>query len=337
MVFLSYAYDIGERKIIELIISRLARDPDEVFGVGRDDAVGKIVGDDKVIVAHTDMLVQETDMPIGMSYWQASRKAVVANISDLASKGAKPLGLLFSWGIPSSFRREDIIELADGLNAGAREYDTYVLGGDLSEASGGLVLAGMALGLASKDRLLSRSGAKPGDLVALTGPLGLTSIGFKILFEGLEAPKNVKDSCLESIYMPKARLMEGLALAEGKLASACMDISDGLAVSLHQMAEASHVGFTITDLPIPKEVAIFAEGQGLDPVELALYEGGEEFELLVCMRPGRWDEAFKAVKNVGRSLYKIGYVTEGREVVLRIDGRGEERIKAKGWEHFIRR
>ena len=86
---------LGERKAIKLIIDRLERDPEELLGLGLDDAVAKETAGGQVLVAHTDMFAAGTDMPPGMSYRQAARKVVVANVSDLAAKGAKPLGLLF--------------------------------------------------------------------------------------------------------------------------------------------------------------------------------------------------------------------------------------------------
>ncbi len=327
---------LGERKAIKLIIDRLERDPEELLGLGLDDAVAKETAGGQVLVAHTDMFAAGTDMPPGMSYRQAARKVVVANVSDLAAKGAKPLGLLFSWGLPSNLQEEAILDLAVGLNMGAREYETYVLGGDLGETTE-LTIAGTALGLTMKDRLIKRTGARPGDVLAVTGPMGLTAVGFKIILFGFEAPDEaVRVNVLNAVYMPRARLREGLALADVGAVSGGMDISDGLAVSLHQFSEASGVGMVVTDVPLSSQVLSFSEHHGLDPMNLALYEGGEEFELLLAVKPEKWREALEAVKRAGGDLHRIGYVTGRKGVLLKQPDGVFEEVEAKGWEHFRR-
>lgn len=321
--------ELGERRLIEYLWRVLEKDPEELLGAGLDDAVAKELADGVVLVAHTDMWVEHTDLLPGMSWRLAGRKAVVANVSDLAAKGAKPLGLLFSIGLPPDFPIESLRELAEGLSEGATEYGTHILGGDLGE-SREVVLAGSIFGIAHRERLIARSGARPGDLIAVTGPLGLTAVGFKILLEGYDAPEAVKARAVESVYRPVARLREGLALAGCRAVTASMDISDGLAVSLNQMAEASRVSIILEKLPIDDDVEVFAEHHRLDPEELTLYEGGEEYELLIAVRPDMWSEAVKAVKNVGGRLYRIGVVSEGIGV-YKADG---SKVEAKGWEHL---
>lgn len=323
--------ELGEERLIKVLWEVLEKDPEELLGASLDDAVAKELVEGIVLVAHTDMWVEHTDLLPGMSWRLAGRKAVVANVSDLAAKGAKPLGLLFSIGLPPEFPVESLRELAEGLDEGAMEYGTHVLGGDLGE-SGEVVLAGSIFGVAHRERLIPRSGARPGDLVAVTGSLGLTAVGFKILLEDYDAPRDVRVRAMESVYRPVARLREGLALAGCRAVTASMDISDGLAVSLNQMAEASRASIILERLPIAEEVKIFAEHHGLDPEELTLYEGGEEYELLLAVRPDMWSEAVKAVKNIGGNLYRIGIVSEGLGV-YKADG---SRVEAKGWEHFRR-
>lgn len=329
---------LGERALIRIISKELEKDPYELLGLGMDDAVAKAIEkrqlkDFELIVAHTDMLTESTDMAPGMSYRQLAKKAVVANLSDLASKGASPLGLLFAWGLPKSFKVDDVIELARGLNDGALQYGTYILGGDLGEAKE-LTLAGFAIGLSRRDELMSRSAAKPGQILALTGLMGWTALGFKILFEGLEAPINLKDRALKSLYEPIARIREGQALAKiGGSRIGCMDISDGLAISLHQLASSSNVGAIITRIPMDETLRAFALDQGLDPLSLCLYEGGEEYELLVSLPEEVFEEARKSLASLGCILHEIGYTTAERCIMLKEEGR-EEEIKPLGWEHL---
>lgn len=326
---MSSAEELGERKIIELIMECLDPMPNNPVPFG-DDVSAVDMGHGKLAVIKTDMLVGKTDVPKKMSLLQAARKAVVMNISDLAAKGAKPLAILASIGVPLDITEMGILQLGKGMNAGAREYDTFVLGGDTNQASD-LVISCMALGVCQRDRLIKRSGSKPGDYVAVTGWFGKTTAGLRILMNDLSAP-NIGGRLVNSILMPKARVKEGLALARTKAATASIDSSDGLAWSLHEISRASNVGFFIESLPVAPEVEKFAEIHNLDSVDLALY-GGEEYELLVTVKPKLWQRAKEAVENVGGDLIKVGHVTRDRHVLLRRDGKTIV-IEARGWEHF---
>ncbi len=326
---MSSAKELGERKIIELILECLDQMPNPLIPFG-DDASAVDLGTDKLAVINMDMLVGKTDVPKTMSLWQAARKAVIMNISDLASKGAQPLALLASIGLPPDLTKADIQQIGKGLNAGAREYNTYILGGDTNEASD-LIISCMALGVCRKHHLIKRSGAKPGDYVAVTGSFGKTASGLKILMNGLSAPE-IRGELVASVLMPKARVKEGMILAQSQATTASIDSSDGLAWSLHEISRASNVGFHLDKLPIAPEVERFAKIHGFDPVELALY-GGEEYELLVTIKPKLWQEAKKVVENVGGSLIKMGLVTEEKQLRLQTDGKLVS-IEARGWEHF---
>jgi thiamine-monophosphate kinase len=326
---LGSAKELGERKIIELILECLEQMPDMPVPFG-DDVSAVDMGHNKLAVINMDMLVGKTDVPRTMSVWQAARKAVIMNISDLAAKGAQPLALLASIGVPPDLTETDILQIGKGLNAGAREYNAYILGGDTNEASD-LIISCMALGVCRKNNLVKRSGAKPGDWVAVTGSFGKPASGLKILMDELSAPED-SEELVDSVLMPKARVKEGVVLAQSQAATASIDSSDGLAWSLHELSRASNVGFHLDKLPIAPEAERFAEIHGFDPVELALY-GGEEYELLATIKPKLWQDAKKAVETVGGKLIKLGRVTEEKQLLLQTDGKLVS-IEARGWEHF---
>lgn len=322
--------ELGERKIIEVIQSRLDVMPEMPIPFG-DDVSAYDFGNGNLAVLKTDMLVDKTDVPPGMSLWQAARKAVVMNVSDFASKGVKPLVMLVSLGLPRRLTRKDIEEIGEGLNAGAREYSTYIIGGDTNEASD-LLISLSLFGIAKKNMLMLRSGAEPGDILAVTGFFGKTSAGLKILIDGFEASQKIRKTLIESVLMPHARLKEGLALSWTRAITASIDSSDGLAWSLHEIAKASNVGFLINRLAAAKEVERFAAISKVDLLELTLY-GGEEYELILTVKPRLWKKAEEAVEKVGGELLPIGVATAERLVILEID---EERrvIRPRGWEHF---
>ena len=322
--------ELGERKIIEIIQGCLDVMPKMPIPFG-DDVSAYDIGNGDLAVLKTDMLVDKTDVPSGMSLWQAARKAVVMNVSDFAAKGVKPLAMLVSLGLPRRLTRKDIEEIGEGLNAGAREYNAYIVGGDTNETSD-LVISLSLFGIAKKGMLMLRSGAKPGDLVAVTGSFGKTSAGLKILLDGFEAPQKIRKTLVESVVIPYARLREGLALSQTKAVTASVDSSDGLAWSLHEISKASNVGFLINQLPVAKEAEKFATLNELDPLELTLY-GGEEYELVLTLKPRLWKKAEKAVGKVDGKLLPIGRVTAEKRLLLEFAG--ERRvIEPRGWEHF---
>ncbi len=322
--------ELGERKLIKLIRSRLSVMPGLPVPFG-DDVSAVDIGKGQVAVLKTDMLIGKTDVPRGMSLWQAARKAVVMNVSDFAAKGVEPTALLVSLGLPKDFMRKDVEEIARGLNAGAQEYGAYIIGGDTSEASD-LVVAVSLFGTAERKALMLRSGAKAGDIVAVTGFFGKTAAGLRLLLDGYAASKELREVLLRSVCMPQARLCEGLALCRSGAVSASIDSSDGLAWSLHELARMSNVGFVVNSVPVADEVRRFAEFNGLDALELAL-QGGEEYELVVTVKPKRWADAETAVEAAGGRLLPIGKVTRDRQVLLDVDG-AKYPVEARGWEHF---
>jgi thiamine-monophosphate kinase len=323
---LNDAEELGERKIIELFLKHLKPMPHMSVPFG-DDVSAIPIRNGDLFVVKTDMLVGKTDVPPQMSLWQAARKAVVMNISDLAAKGVKTEALLVSVGIPRNLRKRDIEQIADGLNHGAREYGTYILGGDTSEASD-LIISCAAFGIGAKKRLMLRSGARPNDIVAVTGLFGNAAAGLKILLKKVSTPSQLlRKTLTESVLLPHARLREGLALAQTGAVTASIDSSDGLAWSLHEISRASKVGFLIDRLPIAEEAKQLAQLHKLDPFELCLY-GGEEYELVVTVKPRLWRKVCKKV-----ALIKIGYVTKERDIIFK-KRKKTIPIEARGWEHF---
>jgi thiamine-monophosphate kinase len=323
--------DLGERRIIEIIQSRLDLMPGMPIPFG-DDVSACDIGKGKIAVLKTDMLVGKTDVPAGMSLCQAARKSVVMNVSDFAAKGVRPSAALVSIGLPKELTEEKTIrEIGKGLNDGAREYDTYIIGGDTGEALE-LVISLSLFGVAGRKRLMLRSGAKPGDILAVTGFFGKTSGGLKILLNHLDATGEIPRILVESVLTPHARLREGLALSRTGAVTAAIDSSDGLAWSLHEIARSSGVGALINKLPIAREAEIFAKDNKLDSLELALY-GGEEYELVLAVKPKLWSRAREAVEKAGGQLLQIGKVTDEKRVLLEMDGKSR-RVEARGYEHF---
>jgi thiamine-monophosphate kinase len=323
--------DIGERELITRMMRHLTKMPGMPIPFW-DDASAVSLGDARALVINTDMLVWGTDVPAGMTAFQAARKAVVMNVSDLGAKGAPPTAFMADLAVPRDTLVETVEELARGFEAGARLYGAHVVGGDTNEACD-IIVSGIAFGLVAEKRIMRRAGgARPGDLLATTGLFGLTSAGFKHLMEGYELPGDTARPVLDSIYMPAARVWEGVALSMTGAVTGCIDSSDGLGVSLHDLARSTGLGYRVTLPPVHPAAERFAAHNGLDPVELALC-GGEEYELVFSFKPDALDAVRTALAGVGCGLHVIGGVTEEKEILLEHGGEARP-IGPGGWIHF---
>jgi len=296
-----------------------------------DDVSAVSIGGGRVAVVKCDMLVGKTDVPRGMTFWQAGRKTAVMSISDLASKGVRPIGLMCSVGIPRDLRREEIKQIASGFNAGAREYGAYVIGGDTNEASD-IIIDSIAMGIGRRRQLMTRAGARPGDIVAVTGSFGSSAAGLKMILDRKRVPEEIGWRLAKAVYLPEARLKEGMALAKAGAVTSSIDSSDGLVWSLHEIGRMSGVGFRLDTVPISMEARKFAQRTGTDLYELALY-GGEEYELVVTIKR----EGFSRARRAMRHLIPIGQVIAAKDKILLRRGLSYVRLSPKGWEHFVRR
>ncbi|GAB6135696.1 thiamine-phosphate kinase [Thermococcus prieurii] len=307
-----------ESEIIELFLRHLKRQGDLPLG---DDAGALKLGE-RWLVATNDMLVRKTDVPDIMTPEQVGFKAVTMNVSDIAAMGAKPLGFLFSLGIPRDLGEDYLEGIARGIGEALDFYGLPVLSADTNEADD-LIIDGIALGLA--ERLLTRSGAKPGELVCVTGDLGRSLAGYLVWRKGLDVSDAVRKALYEKFLQPRARVEEGMALS--KVASSAIDVSDGLAKELYLLVEMSGVGIEVYPerLPIGEGVDEVAELLGLDPVEVAL-ASGEEFELVFTVSPDLAD-------SLDFEFSVVGVVTPRKGVYSVVNG-NKKPVPRLGWEHL---
>lgn len=320
--------DLGELRIIRLLERSLGTSRRTMIGFGDDISAVKLP-DGRIAVLKTDMLVGSTDVPPGMTMRQVARKAVVANVSDMAAKGVRPFAGLVALGLPTSLTKKDVQEIGIGLRGAAKEYGFPLVGGDTNESMD-LTIAIALFAIVNKRQLILRSGARVGDIVAVTGEFGSTSAGLKALLEKKKRPDELGRPLSDAVYNPRAQLDLGVRLAASEALTASIDSSDGLAWSLHQIAEASGVGMRIESIPVSKAAQEFAERYGDRANDLALY-GGEEYHLVVTVKKGKFESARRAAR--GR-LRAIG-VTVPRSSGVRLKQVGKYvRIAMKGWEHF---
>jgi len=314
--------DLSERALIAHFAELLVNPKSNIIvGAGEDDCAVLDIGGEDYLLATTDMLHRKTDFPPQMTAIQIGWMSVAVNLSDLASKGARPLGVLMAMGVPPETELDFIEDVIRGMDNCSRKFGTQIIGGD-TDSHDELTMAGTALGLVKKELLIRRGGAKPGDFVCVTGYLG--TAGAALLSLNMETPASKE--ILKALFEPVPRINEGMALAGSSSVTSMMDISDGLALSLHDLSKSSGVGFKIYEnrLPVLPDVKKLLRKDDL--LEAAVFTGGD-FELLFTVAPENLDKARKACH-----LTVIGEVIE-KGVFMERAGKVEE-LKARGYEHF---
>lgn len=314
---------LDEKQIIRIFANKL--------GISNLDDVALI---DKGIVIKSDMLVASTDVPSGMKPWQAARKSIVSCISDLAAKGVRPHAAVISLGIPksSSTLRPVIEGLAEGFAIASNEFGVKIVGGDTNEA-GELVIDCTMIGF-PRFKVPTRNGAKPGDFVIVSGAFGFAPAGLAILLQDANAitvSSSFRKHAVKSVLEPYPRQSFGLALA--RYFSSSIDSSDGLAVSLYELASQSEgVDIIIYGIPAVEGLDKFAEENSLDKHEL-VFHGGEEYEIVATISHTKIRQAEAAARKAGVSLHVIGRVQRGSgNVFVR-----NKLLENRGYMHFHKR
>lgn len=314
--------ELGEFGFLERV-SRWIPEGSAPVGIGDDAAVLDLsVGSS--IVATTDALVEgvhfrwDWSKPSDVGY-----KAVTANVSDLAAMGARPRWLLITLCGPGSTTEETLRELYAGVALACADYGTELVGGDT--VSGEIfVISVTALGEVEGDPL-RRSGAKVGDVLAVTGPLGRAAAGVNLLLSQDPKKASPEDAlaCISAHTRPAARVEEGMKLHRSGV-HAAIDLSDGLASDVRRLTEASDVGAEIDleRMPVAAEAERIGRARGWD-VERMVLGGGEDFELLVALPPDQVEAL---------ELLEVGRVVDDGLWVVR-EGRREP-LEIRGWDHF---
>jgi thiamine-monophosphate kinase len=333
----------------DAIVQRLAA----AFATRRRD-VKTGIGDDAAVLAApprlavtTDVLLEDHDFRRDADPRRLGRRALNVNLSDLAAMGATPLWAVLALGLPKKTRPEWLEALTAGVREAAAEHGVAIVGGDLS-ASEKIFVSVTAIGQAPEKPLL-RSGAEPGDALYVSGTLGAAAAGLRLLEAGYRlsedkdvlGPKGRKvpssrgreiARLIRHQVDPRPQIELGAALARGGLASAALDVSDGLARDLYRLCRASDVGATVDAslLPVDSALPDLAASLDLDPLATALY-GGEDFGLLFTV-PERKRAAVESL--TGRfALRQIGTIDDGAGVRLVRGGRRAP-LPDAGFDHF---
>lgn len=293
------------------------------------------IGDDAAVVdgqvLTTDLLIEDVDFTRAIPMRFIGRKSLAVNLSDLAAMGATPAHALVAIGVPE-WATETLDELLTALAGAAKEHRIEIVGGDFSRADK-LTIAVTAIGRITTRPLL-RSGAKSGDRIYLSRPIGGAGAGLALLGKDLSAEsyavREFASSAIARQIDPEPEIALGVALAAIDQVTSCIDVSDGLSTDLHHLCEASGCGAEIERERIPVFPDLLTHGAllGIRTREVVLH-GGEEFALLFTSSL-RESELSRLT---GRPVYAIGRMTSGSEVVLKEDGMPRP-LEAGGFDHF---
>jgi thiamine-monophosphate kinase len=311
-------------------------------GIGDNAAViRQLTGYDTLVSA--DLLVEDIDFRRDATKPRLlGHKALAVSLSDIAAMGARPRWALVSLAIPPDIWATDFVaELHKGLLGLADGYEVRLIGGDLSRAQDLIVIDSVVMGECLSGNAVLRSGAKSGDHLFVTGSLGGSAAGLRLIERGarlgiheLEDPdvRPIQELLMRHLR-PAPRVGWGLVLGEERLASAMIDISDGLSSDLHHLCRESRVGALLESdkLPVDPGVTTLCGRRALDPLMLALH-GGEDFELLFTVSPDNVPRLPNKVDGV--RLTKIGEIKPESEGIRVSEGSRLWDLKPEGWKHF---
>lgn len=326
--------DMGEFELLARVRERLPRPGPHVrVGMG-DDAAVTVPGG--ATATSIDAVVD--GVHFRRELWtpgEVGRKALAAALSDLAAMGAQPGEAYLALGVPAEAGEDECLELLDGALEVAAETGTDLVGGDVTRAPVLSVTVAVVGHAANAEDLVTRGGARPGELLAVTGELGGAAAGL-LLQRRPELKRAVGAEAAERLQRrqrdPTPRLAAGTALA-GAGATAMVDLSDGLGADAGHVATASGVGLRIEAEAVPPAEGVeeVAAAAGLDPLELAAC-AGEDYELLAALPEEALKDATAAVEAAGSTLTRIGAVSDGEGVEIRLPG--GERLTPRGFDQL---
>jgi len=322
--------ELGEFGLIDRFAAGVADKASVRIGIG-DDAAAFEPAEGHLSLVTSDMLIEGVHFDLALcDPLTLGRKSLAVNLSDLAAMGATPRYFLLSLAIPAALT----VEFLDGFIAGimqrAEQFGVTLVGGDTCSSKGGLVISVTAIGEQLPELVVRRSGARPGDLLFVTGTLGDSALGLKLLRKGER-----RGLLVERHLDPEPRVAAGILLAEAGVATAMIDVSDGLLADLGHILRLSNVGARVELKNVPLSPGYTEEISRLagDPFSLAL-GGGEDYELLFTAPPLLKDRVITLMAECGVAVSLIGEITaSGRLSVINVDGE-EYQAAQRGYNHF---
>lgn len=311
-----------------------------LVGIGDDAAVVRSLPG-KDFVLSSDLLIEDIDFRrTATTAPLLGHKSLAVSLSDIAAMGARPRWFLISIGVPEDvWETRFVDEFYEGLLGLARHYDVQLIGGDTSRAPDKIVIDSIVVGDCTNGSAITRGGAKPGDQIFVSGSLGAAAAGLRLIERGAHLPSEGSDDLhlIDQLVLrhlrPEPRVGWGIVLGQERLATAMIDLSDGLSSDLSHLCETSQVGAFLESsaIPIDKHVAEICGRRALDPLQLALH-GGEDFELLFTVDAGNAARLPRRVDGV--SVTRVGEIRNASEGIKISEGSRVWDLEPGGWRHF---
>ena len=333
--------EIGEFGLINRINSKFnSNRKSTIIGIGDDSAI--IDNSKSLTLITSDMLIE--GVHFDLSFFPLKHlgyKSVVVNLSDIYAMNGCPNQIILNIGISSKFSLKAIDEFYDGIKIACDEYSVDLVGGDTTSSITGMVISCTAIGTVLKKNISLRSGAKENDVLCVSGDLGRSFLGLKILQREkrvflnnpeMQPKLNSYKNIIEKQLRPVARVDIINILKENKIIpSSMIDISDGLASEILHLSEASNLGVKIFEekLPILEETKLVVKEFDLNFSSCAL-NGGEEYELLFSITPNEYE----LIKKNNIDIKPIGYFTKDKSKKIVLSNDKEDELKSFGWKHF---
>ena len=331
--------ELGEFGLIDLIQKKISssrgnQPPGQnlIIGIGDDAAAWQ--GDGTVQLATTDSLVEDVHFSLATTPWyELGWKALAISLSDIAAMGGLPQYALVTLALPADSEVDDAMSLLQGMLDLAEPYGVAIVGGDIVRASLVVITTAVTGSAPDREHLLTRTSARPGDRIAVTGHLGTAAAGLRMLRDKIEIEPEAATFLREAFLKPEPRVAEGQLLIKHGVRAA-IDISDGLISDLGHICESSRVSARIEVDRLPVAPAVKANF-GKEALGLAL-AGGEDYELLFTASPEITNRVARAAS---RPVTVIGDITAGETGKIDlVDSRGKPFVLTEsGWDHFSTR
>ncbi|RCK77745.1 MAG: Thiamine-monophosphate kinase [Ignavibacteriae bacterium] len=329
--------ELGEFEFIKRIAKYFKKIPANIIGIGDDCAV---IDYDKssCMLVTTDMLVEDVHfIKNKINPFDLGKKSIAVNISDIAAMGGKPHYTFISFGIPSDTDIEWLDNFYNGMKKMIEGYDIFLLGGDTTKSPEKLIINIVIVGFVEKKFLKLRSGAKIGDAVCVTGFLGDSAAGLKLLLNNKETLDQDEAYLVNWHNCPVPHLEEGMWLARFDSVNSMMDVSDGIDSDIKRIMEMSNCSAEIylNALPLSPQFNRICDRYNWNKYELAA-TGGEDYCLLVTIDFNHFNEiADKFTRKFSRQLVMIGKILDSKSS-FSYYLRGEKTsIKSIGYDHFL--
>ncbi|AJF07729.1 thiamine-phosphate kinase [Geoalkalibacter subterraneus] len=321
---------LGEFEFIERLRRRCDPNGALVRGIGDDCAVARVPAGE-LLLTSTDLLIEDVHFRTAwIDMHDLGRKSVSVNVSDVAAMGGQPLSLFLALGIPADLSLEDLDRFTEGVLSACRDYGAVLAGGDTCRSPRGLFISVTVEGAVPDGLQVTRDGARPGDLVWVSGTLGDSALALRELLAGRQPP----EECLRRHHDPRARVELGRTLAAQRFASAMIDISDGLFSDLGHILDASGCGAVLRRDLLPLSPAFLEFQQHQPEVNDLALTGGEDYELLFTSPP-QHAEAVRALATPDLPLTEIGQITVSTDGLRIVDAQGTLRMPTRsGFDHF---